>query len=161
MEKFEIKPETKKENIQEVEEVKFEDLDIGDKLIIYTSDNPEKELGTTYEIEADKIAKTREGKIKYLDVSFKYFTKGYKDSKEREEFVAKMPGGFVKFKPKDNITPGVIRKEENNCLYFENVNFKNRFEDTKSGKRRMRSCSSERTTPIRKILLIREINKEI
>lgn len=156
MEKFEFKPEAKKENIQEVDEVRFEDLERGDKLIVDTSDNPEGELGTKYEIEADKIAKTRKGKIKHLEVSFKQFTRGHKEPAEGKELVAKMPGGFVKFRQKDNTTPGVIRREENNCLYFKNVNYKNQFEDTKSGKRRARYCSSIRTTPIRKILLIRE-----
>ena len=157
MEKFESKigkPEDEKLETQEVNEIKFEDLERGDGLTIFTSDDPEK-IGEIYKIEVDKIAKTREGKIKHLDVSFNS-TKGYKDSKEGEEFVAKMPGGFVKFRSKDNITPGVIRNEENNCLYFENVNFKNRFEDTKSGKRRIKSSSSIRTTPIRKILLAKK-----
>lgn len=171
MEKFEIKPESKKENIQEVGEVRFEDLEKEDRLIVDTSMKPESSP-RQYEITIEKIVKTREGEIKHLLVELK-------DPDEKETLVAKMPGGLSKVpeewhyqfldegkkgaqpipkevRDKVGPTPGIIKNKDNNCLHFNDLNYKNIFEETKSGKRKAFRRRSMTTNPIRKILLIRE-----
>ncbi len=182
MEKFESassadkpKPESKKENIQEVDEVKFEDLEKGDKLVVDTSMEPENSP-EQYEVTVEKIVKTQEGKIRHLLVELK-------DPKEEEILEAKMSGGFSKVpeewhyqfldqgkkgaKPipkeiQDKIGPtlGIIRKGDNEVLAFEDVNYKNVFDKTKSGKRKAFYCRSMTTNPIRKILLTKKAEKE-
>ncbi len=171
MKKFEIKPELKKENIQEVEEVKFEDLEKGDKLVVDTSTEPENSP-RQYEIIVEKIVKTREGEIKHLLVELK-------DPTEEEILEAKMSGGLntapeewhyqfldqgkrgaqpipKEISDKIGSTPGIIKNKDNNCLHFDDVNYKDRFEETKSGKRKKFECRSMTTNQIRKILLIKK-----
>ncbi len=170
MERFEPRLELKKENIQEVEEVKFEDLEKGDKLVVDTSMKPESSP-RQYEIIVEKIVKTREGEIKHLLVELK-------DPTEEEILEAKMLGGLntvpeewhyqfldqgkkgAKPIPKEiqdkvGLTPRTIKNKDDNCLHFNDVNYKDRFEETKSGKRKKFDCRSMTTNPIRKILLIK------
>ena len=131
-----------------MDEVIFENLEKGDRLIVETSDYPEEQRKKDDILIAGK-RETKEGELKHLIVEFEDKDKG-------ETLIAEMPGGFVKFKPEDNITKGIIRNAENNCLYFENVNYKDKYDETKSGKRRVRSSKSIRSMPIRKIVLIKE-----
>lgn len=170
--KIKTESESEKENIQEVDEVKFENLEKGDKLTVETSPKPESGSPRQYEITIEKIAKTKEKKIRHLLVELR-------DPDEKEILEAKMSGGFSRVpeewhyqfldrgkkgaKPipkeiQDKIGPtlGIIRKGDNEVLAFEDVNYKNVFDKTKSGKRKAFYCRSMTTNPIRKILLIKE-----
>ncbi len=140
MEKFEL--ELQREQ-SEQEEVKLEDLKEGDILIVDTGDDPKERL-EQYEITVVKILRTKEGKLKGLVVKFK---------EGGEVIIAKMFGDFVKGEEKDNLIKGVIANAKNHCLYFENLNYQDRFKETKSGKRRVRFARAIRTMPIRKIVL--------
>ncbi len=149
----EEKPKVEKEQTQEgieVDEIKFEDLDEGDRLVVDTSDHPEEYI-RQYDIKVMDKKRTKDGEIEYLIVEFE--DPNEVPDKEKT-LIAKMPGGFVKFLKENNITKGVIRTEGNNCLYFEDVNFRDVYQKTRSGKRRVRFSKSIRTTPIRKIVVI-------
>jgi len=128
IEELNINTESDKEGV-EVNEIDFENLKKGDRLIVETSDYPEEPRSKESILIASK-KKTKDGDIKHLIVEF--------EEDANETLIAEMPGGFVKIKPEDNITKGIIRNTENNCLYFENVNYKDKYDKTKSGKRRVR-----------------------
>ncbi|MFH2013355.1 MAG: hypothetical protein ABIJ17_00045 [Patescibacteria group bacterium] len=112
--------------------------------------------------------------LKALNLPEKIYEDEYKIS---DELVAKMPGGvrtleekyridylnneFDKI-PKEELdsigeTKGIIKTGENNHLYFKDINYKNEFEETKSGKRRKPKAGALRSSnPIRKILLFKK-----
>lgn len=209
--------EDAKEKIREVDEIKFENLEENDRLIVFTAKNSETVYGEIYKITIDKVRKTREGDLKHLDVTFQEINRTSRDSErfksflkdkevsddenikyisllnisdksedgrewvwviEEPELVAKMPGGYRTLKkefkmdylnkefdriPKEEldalgVTAGIIKKGDNNTLFFKDLNIKHEFEDIKGGKRRAFYAKEMRTKDIRKILL--EKNKK-
>jgi hypothetical protein len=216
---FEKSPEAKKENFEETQEVNFENLNEGDRMIIYTAFKPEGGRGSVHIIDIDKTRRTKDGEIKHLDITFKevkrypkklikekekFLTEISKDDEEvkylkalnlpdkvgeheygwvcetPDELVGQMPGGSRSIKkeykldyqdkkfdriPKQELsivgnTKGVIRSGENNHFHLNNINYKYRFEETKSGKRRERAYEGSASDPIRKILLFGKEEKE-
>jgi hypothetical protein len=129
----ETDPKTEKEGV-EMKEVDFNALEKGDKLVVEIL--PGETDVSRYEIVVD-------GKTKHaLRVSAKSESKD-----ETKEFAARMLGGLTREK---GTTPGLIKisgKEEDNCLYFENL---------KDVKTKERICRARRTAPIGKIWLIKK-----
>jgi len=121
---------------QEIKEINFADLEIGDKLIIETS--LEKEIE---KFEITVIGKRKDG----LLVS----VKGERGQEQPEEFLARMPGGFTMHQ-EEGLTPGILKAEteaEKNCLYFENL---------KNPETQEKISSSRRTTPVKRIVFIKK-----
>lgn len=120
---------------QEIKEIDFADLEIGDGLIIETI--LDEAIG--------KFEITVTGKRKsdlLVSVQKEY-------GKEQEKFAARMPGGFTMHKEK-GLTPRVLKvatEEEKNCLYFENL---------KDIETKIKISSALRTTPIKSITLIKK-----
>lgn len=124
---------------KEEDKVRFEDLHEKDVLIVDTGDDPDNI--ERREITITGALRTKDGEIKYLNVEF--------INKSGDVIVAQTPGSFEKHKEKDNVSKGEISKAENHCLYFENLNYRDK---TENGKK-VRYSTSERTMPIRRILL--------
>ena len=124
-------------NGKEVKEVNFADLKRGDKLIV------ENLLGKNTERNEITITGIRKDGLRVIVKE--------ECGNDKEEYTARMPGGFTKFTV--GITPGIMKvrnEKEENCLYFENL------KDIKTGER---LSASHRSTPIEKIILIKSQQK--
>jgi len=91
------------------------------------------------------VVETQSGKFEILVTGKRKNSLLVKVNAEKEEFTARMPGGFTM---SEGLTPGVIRVVEvdkQNCLYFENL------KDAETGGK---ISSKMRTRPIKSISLL-------
>ena len=119
-----------------VKKISFTELKRGDRFLVETL------LGQT--IDSYDITVTGKRKAGLLVSVKKVF------GKEVEEFTAIMPGGFVMIT--GNLTPyiQVATEKEQSCLFFKNP---------KDARTQEKTCSSSRTTPIRKITLFKTVRQ--
>lgn len=119
-----------KEDKTKITELDFSGLEIGDRIMAKTGS---EEGSRDYEITV--VGKRKNG----LLVSVKSAS-----GESREEFTARIPGGFLTGE-KGGLTEGVLKiadEANQNCLYFENL---------KNPVTKERESSKMRTTPIREL----------
>jgi hypothetical protein len=135
---------------REVETIDLNDLGKGDMLIVNTA-LKEEEQGNQYDIMITGKRKDIWKRDRGEETEYSWMIEVVENNDQDNAYKAKMPGGFMMKSPAGvGITPGLISlatEQAKNCLLFEQLRDKKTNEP---------KAKSTRTTPIRKIVLVKK-----